>query len=203
MNDYKPNSRRSKSEEQNQTPEKKRVEKVIKGTAKPQKKNGLSKFADIFTPGDVDDIKSYIFMDVLVPTIKKAFSEIVTNGVDMILWGGESGKPRTRSGANHVSYRNYYDNADNRRDSPRRTNSRFDFDNLVLDTRGEAEDILDRMHELIEEYGDASVADLYDLANVTGEHTYNKYGWTNLRNAEIIRVRDGYLLKMPKAKPLD
>ena len=58
------------------------------------------------------------------------------------------------------------------------------------------------MDELIDMYGQVSVADLYDLVGKTCEHTDNKYGWTNIRNAEPVRVRDGYLLKMPKALPI-
>ena len=58
------------------------------------------------------------------------------------------------------------------------------------------------MDELIKEYGQVAVADLYDLVGITGSYTDNKYGWTNLRNAEAIRDRDGYLLRLPKALPL-
>ena len=60
------------------------------------------------------------------------------------------------------------------------------------------------MDELISTYGIVSVADLYDLVGITGgSYTDNKYGWTNVHNASVIRVRDGYMIKMPKALPLD
>ena len=59
------------------------------------------------------------------------------------------------------------------------------------------------MGELIDVYGQVTVADLYDLVGVTGNYTDNKYGWTNIRNAETIRVRDGYMLKLPKVLPVD
>ena len=55
----------------------------------------------------------------------------------------------------------------------------------------------------MEEYGTVRVADLYDLVGVTGQYTDNNYGWTNIRNAEIVRVRDGYKIKMPRALPLN
>ena len=73
----------------------------------------------------------------------------------------------------------------------------------MLETRGEAEDVLSRMDELIDTYGVVSVADLYDLVGISCNYTDNKYGWTNLRNAEPVRVRDGYMLKLPKALPID
>ena len=59
------------------------------------------------------------------------------------------------------------------------------------------------MDEMISVYGIVSVADLYDLIGVTGNYTDNKYGWTDIRSASVVRVRDGYIVKMPKAMPLD
>ena len=58
------------------------------------------------------------------------------------------------------------------------------------------------MDELIETYGIVSVADLYELVGVDGEYTDNDYGWTNIRNADVVRTRDGYLLSLPKAMPI-
>ena len=67
----------------------------------------------------------------------------------------------------------------------------------------EAEDVLERMDELIATYQVVSVADFYDLVGVSGNYTDNKYGWTDIRNASVIRVRDGYMIKLPKALPLN
>ena len=47
------------------------------------------------------------------------------------------------------------------------------------------------------------IADLYDLVGMDSNYTDNRYGWTNLRSAQVVRVRDGYLLKLPKALPLN
>ena len=58
------------------------------------------------------------------------------------------------------------------------------------------------MDEIIDMYGRVSVADLYDLVGITGNYTDNNYGWTNLASAEPIRVRDGYVIKLPKAMPI-
>ena len=84
-----------------------------------------------------------------------------------------------------------------------RTRTGYNYDDIILETRGEAEEVLERMEELIETYGIVSVADLYDLVGITGNYTDNKYGWTNIRNAEPVRVRDGYMLKLPKALPIN
>ncbi len=202
MEEYKPNSHKYKEDQNRSSPEKK-VEKVIAGTVKSKKKSEIRKFTDVFISEDIDNVKSYILLDVLIPAIKKAISDIVTNGIDMILYG-ETGKTKSNSIASKVSYRSYYDGRNGRRDySAIRTKISYNYDDIIFDNRGEAEDVLSRMDELISTYGLVSVADLYDLVGVTGNYTDNKYGWTNIRSASVIRVRDGYMLKLPKALPLD
>lgn len=203
---YKPNSYKAKEEakveENNLSERKKAVTKVVKGQVKT-KKNEFRKFADIFAPGDVSNVKSYILMEVVVPGIKKAISDIVTNGIDMLLYG-ETGRNKKNYNAGNISYRSYYDRRDDdRRYSSQRTLTGYSYNDIIIETRGEAEDVLARMDELIDQYGLVSVADLYDLVGITGNYTDNKYGWTNIRSAEVVRVRDGYVLKLPKALPLN
>ena len=197
MTEYKGNSHRSK--EQNEVVEKK-VEQIAKG--KTKKKSDVKKFTDTFIAEDITSVKDYILMEVLLPAAKKAISDIVTNGIDMILYGETRSKSKSRE--SRVSYTKYYDR-DRDYDRPTRTRGRYgyDYDDIILDTRKEAEEVLDRMDDLIDNYGMVSVADLYDLVGVSGNYTDNKYGWTNLRNADVQRVRDGYLLKLPKALPFD
>ena len=198
--DYKPNSHKYKEEQKNLPAERKKVEKVVTGKVKTKKKSEASKLKDVFISEDVSNVKSYIFMDVLIPAAKKAISDIVSNGIDMILYGETRGR-KSSSGASYVSYRDY-SRRDDRRDTSR-IRTGYDYDDIILETRGEAEDVLERMNELIDMYDVVSVADLYDLVGKSCNYTDNKYGWTNIRNAEPIRVRDGYLLKMPKAGPIN
>ncbi len=209
MAEYKSNSHRSKeqAEKKKEVVEKKKVEKVTNGTVKTKKKSEIHKWTDIFLAEDVTNVKNYIIDDVLLPAAKKAISDIVTNGIDMLLYGET--RSRTKEKGSRVSYSKYYDDRDRYdrrdrdRDRGRRVRNGYDYDDIILETRGEAEDVLDRMDDLIDTYGIVSVADLYDLVGIQGNYTDNKYGWTNLRNADIQRLRDGYLLKLPKALPLD
>lgn len=201
-NNYKPNSHKSKEAQYESIPEKK-IEKVVQGKVKTKKRSEASKLADIFISEDVANVKSYVLMDVLVPAIKKAISDIVTNGIDMILYG-ESGRTRRNSPASRVSYSQYYDR--NRRDRDREPvaqRANYSYNDVLLETRGDAEDVLMRMDELVATYGMVSVADLNDLVGITGQYTDNNYGWTNIKSAYVQRVRDGYLLKLPRAIPID
>lgn len=207
MENYKPNSHKYKEEQKQKKEqlEKKKVEKVISGKAKIKKKSEAAKLTEkIISTEDVGNLKSYLLEDVIIPTIRNTIWDAITNSLDMILFGG-TGRSRRKSLSSKVSYRDYYD--EKRRGGSRsseRKRSGYDFDDIILETRGEAEEVLERMDELIETYSFASVADLYDLVGITCDYTDNKYGWTNIRNAEPIRVRGGgYMLKMPKALPID
>lgn len=197
------NSHKAREENTLSSQKKKQITKVTKGTVRTKKKNEMSKLGNMFISEDASKVKSYILMDVLVPTIKKAISDIVKNGVDMILYG-EVGQNKKRTYASTVSYRDYYDNGSrsvSRFDDPSRARTRvgYNFDDIILETRGEAEEVLSSMDELIETYGSVSVADMYDLVGISCEYTDNKYGWKNIRTAEPVRVRDGYMLKLPRA----
>ena len=195
MEEYKPNSHKSK-ETQEAIAEKK-VEKVVTGAVKVKKKNGFEKLAGTFVPDDVDNVKSYIMQDIIVPAIK----DVILDAVRAFL--GVNGR-RLSPLRPAASYKDYYGRKDDRptANTPR-NRSGYDYEDYVITNRGEAEDVLSRMDEMISVYGMVSVADLYDLIGVTGNYTDNKYGWTDIRSASVVRVRDGYIVKMPKAMPLD
>lgn len=212
MNDYKPNSNSlkeaQKKNQQSETNklESKKVEKVVTGVVRTKKKNKFEGIMSNFISEDAKSVKSYVFGEVLIPAIKKAISDIVTDGIDIILYGESRGRNNKNRPSNYVSYSNY---SNDRRDRSRMNERHgimagsYSYDDIILSSRGEAEDVLARMDELIETYGLVRVADLYDLVGITGNYTDNKYGWMNIRNAEIARVRDGYMIKMPRAVPID
>ena len=209
--DYKGNSNRSKELREAKTNEEKRkLQKVVKGKVRTKKKSGTSRFMETFLTEDLNNVKSYVIGEVLIPAAKKALSDIVTNGIDMILYGeaGASRRRESRSGS-RVSYQRYYDDdRRDRRDRDRerysvRSRSGYNFDDIIFDTRGEAENVLIAMEQEIDNYGIVSVADLYELVGITGNYTDNKYGWTSLNTADVIRCRDGYTLRLPRALPID
>ena len=201
MNEYQGNSHRSKEEASKEVVPSKKVERVA--TGKTRRKNEVQKLADAFITEDVHSVKDYLIQEVLLPAAKKAISEMVSSGIDMLLYGEAKSKNNRSRNESRVSYTKYYERE---RDYDRGTRTRvrgYDYDDIILDTRREAEEVLDRMQDLIDNYGMVSVADLYDLVGINGSYTDNKYGWTHLRSADVQHVREGYLLKLPKALPFD
>jgi hypothetical protein len=84
----------------------------------------------------------------------------------------------------------------------RQQRAQHDFSDIILASRADAEDVLDRLRDLINQYEMATVSDLYDLVGLTGEFTDDKWGWYDLRSAAVQAVRGGYLLRLPRTQPL-
>ena len=199
--DYKPNSNRFKEQQKVASEEKKKVEKVVTGKVKTKNKTGLQKFTSAFIAEDIDNVKSYIITEVVIPAITDTLSDILKKSVDAIFGKGSSKSSSSR--ASKISYRSYYDDPKERTSYGNKNRIGYDFDDIVIDDRGEAEEVLERMDELISAYGLASVADFYDLVGITAKYTDNNYGWTDIRNAKVVRVSDGYMIKLPRALPLN
>lgn len=200
MNVYPGNSHKLKADEKPvEKNGEKKIKKVVKKPARTKKKSELRKFANEFIVDDVKNIKTYVITDVLIPTIKDTIWDIFTNTLDMFLFNG-SKEHRGRKKGTKISYRDYYDSSSKNRS--REIRDRFDFDDLEFDSRSEADAVLTGMLEVLDNYDVVTVSDMYDLADVTAPYTANRYGWTTLRTAEVVRVRNAYIIKLPRPKPI-
>lgn len=123
--------------------------------------------------------------------VREVISKVFTEKISNFLYNDS--KRRGRSP--YVSYRDYYTEYRNRNEHTKR-GSKFDVSLPVFDTRADAEKILDRLLELLNDYGAVTVADFNDLSGVTSTFKDNTLGWTNLDNCYIIRVRGGYTIKL-------
>ena len=203
MEDYKPNSYKSK--EQPQPIVEKKVEKVTTGKVVTKKKSGIAKAAEMFFAEDIRSVKRYVIMEVLLPALKRTFLDMVNNGADMLV-NGEITRSRSNTPGSKVSYRSYYDRRDEparvRRDS--RYGSAYDYDELVFETRGDAERVLVTLDEIMDTYKMVKVADLYDASGRTPSSVMYNYGWTDIHTASVVRTVDGYyMIRLPRALPLD
>ncbi len=196
--EYPSNSHKSREQEENSpTP---RVEKVIVGEVKKPKKSFFKKILGIFISDDIEDVKSHVIFNIVIPAIKHTISD----AVDVALLGEDGQrKPATKSYTNY-SGRYISDDRDRDRRERERYNVRdaYEVDDIILDNYGDADLVLDALNDRIERYGMATVADLYDALGVTAKHTDYNYGWNSLRTAKIVRVRNGYLLDLPRVIPL-
>lgn len=177
----------------------KKNEKIITGKVVTRKKSIIEKTIEMFLPEGKTSLRDMIIEDIIVPTTKNIIADIVNS----VLFG-EAGRSRSSgSSRSRVSYSSYYNKDDSRRDT-RPTRSFSDsYDDIILENRGEAELVIDRMREYIDSYGIVTVAELYEFIGVTKDYTTRNYGWTNLDSARVNRIRDGYLLVLPQAMPIN
>ena len=139
-------------------------------------------------------------MDVLIPAAKNTVSDMVQTGIDMLLFGERRSRGTSNRTKSFVSYGSYYSRGPGERERlPARSRYHQTTDDIVLESREEAEEVLEAMAELIDSYGSASVSDFLALVGEESEYTDDKYGWTNLVRARVDRVRGGYIIVLPKA----
>lgn len=199
-------------------PEKERPEKVISGEAVQRKKGLGRKIAETFTGDDARTVGEFVIFDVIVPASKAMISDAVSQGIERMLFGDvrrrPNGGPRVGTPSHHTAYTAFsrptssspgraFEPDGPRRSMTRRARATHDFDEIVLPSRGEAELVLDKLSDILAAYDVVTVSDLYDLVGITGSFTDDKWGWFNLRDASFTRVRDGYLLDLPKTEPID
>ena len=199
--DYKSNSHKSKAEGATE----KRVGKVVTGAAKTRKKKEIHKITDLIFAEDFGTVKEFLIYDVAIPGIKNLVLDILIDGATRTFGGSGSRRGGgARTSTDYVSYNRYSDRGSRRSERDSRPRAGFDYEDIIFESRGDAELARDTMDDMIDRYGVVTVADLYDMAEITPPYTANKYGWTNIRNAEPARLREGgYVLKLPKAMPID
>lgn len=154
---------------------------------------------------DVKNVVDFIWFDVLVPAAKSMISDAITGGLDLALFGEKRDNRKTERdrGRTVVSYSNYYKDRDRHEERPSRRRGRH-LDDMIFKKRVEADDVLNSMLDLLDEYHQVSVDDLYDLIGVSSDDfTDKEIGWTNLSRASVERVRGGYLLDLPRPSALE
>lgn len=188
--------------------EEKRIEKVTKGEVKLEKRLA-SKIEEDLELEDNREVGNYLWKDIIIPWCKDLITELVSGAVEKKMYGTTSSRGRRRGGRNEsTSYSSYYksDRSTNHRSDHSDNSEVRDYKDLLFYERSDAEELLTALCDLIDAYGEASIGDLYDAAGITQDGNFaknNGYGWKNLSSATVRRVKEGYILDMPRPKYLD
>lgn len=193
--------RNSMKSKQEQT-EEKEIHQLPNVTVKRKERSVMRKLADTFIADSVEDVKSHVIFDVLVPRITDTLIEMVNQGMNMLFKGNPrsiTSSSKSSGGARPtVSYHSMYDSP--KTHSGRRTS--YALDDIIVGSRGEAEKIIDELFDILERYKVVTVADLYVTIGLSTNPQDFNYGWTNLDSATTKRTVDGYLLDLPRARPV-
>ena len=197
--------RRRKTVEGEEPQQEKRVKKTIKGHGVRRKKTMTQSIAQTFFGDDARNVGNYVLWDVLLPAAKTTIQEMVSTGIEMLLFGetrSRSGRSNKHDGRSVVSYGSFY-RGDNERSRPT-SRGRYNFDSIVFKRGDEAADVLESLCDSLEKYDQVTVSDFYELAGVDGATWADEnWGWENLSKAYCTRTRGGYVIVLPKPVQLD
>lgn len=192
-------------------PERTQVEKVISGTAVARPKGLGSKIAESFIQDDTKTVGQYILFDVIIPTTQRLIIDMGNEFLSRLFMGTGGSRIRRdsfgRSTGGTTGYNKMYSGSSGRGDErpmSNRARATHDFDEIEIETRPEAEDVLATMGDRLDQYGMVTLTDLYDMVGISGSFADDKWGWVDLRGSEVVRNRNGrYVLSLPKPRPMD
>lgn len=209
--DYQGNSNKGKGKQVEKT-EKPQIEKVVSGEVVRRERSLGRRFKDVFFGGEFKSAIRYVAADILLPSARNMFADAGKGAIDRMIYG-DTGRSRGRP--SHMGPRVSYNNPINRaaRDPRERVSlpdqpphpyrqSQHEASEIIIASREEAELVLERLIDIVDQYDHASLADLYDLVGLASGHVDNKWGWSYLSNARVTQVREGYLLELPPMEAL-
>jgi hypothetical protein len=86
---------------------------------------------------------------------------------------------------------------------PVRTRHPHNFDDIILETRADAEEVIDTLYNILRKRDFVLVSDLYDAVGEPASYTDENYGWTDLHGTRPYKVREGWLIDIPRPELLD
>lgn len=207
MEEFPPNSRKQSVKTGDVSTEDKKIERVTSETATLRKKPLGRKFMDTFMGADLKSVMHYVLSDVLAPAAKDMIVEAGSQGLERMIFGETSSRRRSAGGitpTGHINYNRMGRPSRGPSSSPQtRVRTRHAFDEVVLQSRAEGQEVLSRMYDILSRYESVTVSDLYELVGLRGDHTDLKWGWTDLHGASVDRLRSGgFLLDLPTPEPL-
>jgi hypothetical protein len=166
----------------------KKLKRITSGEVRTRKRSVRKQFQEAFVVGDMRTATEYMLFEVALPSMRDAVVDSLIGGIERLFTGDgrrRSAGPSPSGSAPYVNYGKCSDEGRGLLASPKRGMSsqgraRHNFSEIVLSTRAEAEEVIDQMFEVIERWGEVSVADLYELLGVAADHTDQKWGWRSL-----------------------
>jgi hypothetical protein len=199
--DYGSNSSKSKKEASDR-PDRPEIKQIASGQVR--KKSVGSKFKETFVGDSAESVGQYVLFDVILPRIKDLIFDTFTQGLERSLFGGNSVRS-SRSRSQLVAKTDYKGISSGRpervsdREISTRARATHNFEEVLIPTRGEAEQLRDTLVAIIEQYDYATVADFYNACGLTADHTDIKWGWGIGTVIDISPARGGgYIIELPR-----
>lgn len=200
------NSYKSKEKMTTKKEEKHIPKAELKGNVTVKKRGFLSKFKGSMVSEDAGNVGEYIVTDIVIPTVKDLVFNSVRGALEMVLYGRVSKRSGKHTPYSSISSGGYVYNgikSQKEKSVPRNSSAYFDVNNVMFEERRDAEEVLDTMVTLLEDYGSCSITDFYDAMGQSAPYTAEKYGWKNLSDATVRSCREGYYIDFPQYRLID
>ena len=166
---------------------------------------------EFFTGRNAKIAGGVVLGSVILPALRDMMSEAIRAGSNQIIYGDAGARRATGTGGivqnnqrimyNHMGTTTQPVAPQQQGMVPNRHSRRFD--DLIFAVRTDANEVLDRMYDILSQYGEVSIKDLCVMINKQSEFTDNRWGWKNLHGSDVRRDGDGFLLVLPPVVSLD
>lgn len=213
LEDIKPNSFKSKemADPKAKTPDK--VKPVVDKSAVVSTKKSLGqKFKDAFIKEDINDVKSWLIEDVVIPGVKNTILDMLSRVFFNKNSSGRGYGGYYNSSYNYggASYGSYYQSQQRPSGPPHQgnrgyvsPNAKVDYRDIVLARRDDAERVVGEMQRRIADLGQVSIAEMLDFMEITSSYTDNNWGWKRVNDIGVRRVSNGWLIDVNEVVPLE
>ena len=176
--------------------------KVIKGTAKLEKRSFSKKLIDFLFSDKIDSIGNYLTYEVLGPSLRNMAYQLGMGALQMTLFGNSRppvvGPPSQQSSGARRDYGAYSNQGYAAPPPPPVAaagyRQRIMPNDISFDSADDALLVLDRMRGEIGRYGKVFLRHYYEFSGITGQldnWTLGSYGWYDLNYAHPIQRTDG------------
>lgn len=189
-----------------------KLDKVVAGKVVRRKKPLGRRFMETFFSGDSTSVVGYLGREVLLPALQDMVTDFVKQGIEKAVYGEVRSVRSNRHSTGPRTHISYDRPGTSIVRSPSSTTpitrkpvtqpSAFDVGEVILGSKIDAEMVAEKLYETAEQYGCVRVADLNDLIGQTSQYTDHKWGWTDLSQMTVKRVREGFLLVLPEPEDL-
>ena len=186
-------------------------------------KSKFEKALSIFLAEDVNTVSESIMDDFIKPRLRafgreslfklrEFVADSIIGCVQMIIFGDTSKRGQSQGGSyytssgNKVSYTTYYNG------QPVSANTNYASINYIskpdtdeygiqlikIPSYGNAQEVLGELIGFTKRYKYATIADFYQLVDVTPSKTDWNYGWFDLLAAKIVPYKGGYVIEFPR-----
>ena len=187
--------------------------KVIKGSAKLEKRTPTKKIVNFLFSDKLDSIGTYLMYEVLGPSLRNLAYQLGVGALQMTFFGnnrppmGAVPPSQQYSGArrDYGAYSNpgygYAQPPQPVIAAPNGYRQRLMPNDISFDTADDANLVLDRMRMQLQKFGKVFLRDMYEFCGITAEQdnwTLSSYGWYDLNSAHPIQRTDGrWMIQFP------